>query len=148
MQNHNDDTIKTSDTVLRKIYLSLYWKGRTWETEQNCNILTLTSMAITAFLSRSPGLLNPGPSLSGTCLSIQHLLSNSFDFQFVWSPTDLISCALSYIIVQTRIFFLRASQLHSFNLSTVKVIISWYSSNLCTCYLHRCISYFDSPAGS
>ena len=24
MQNHNDDTIKTSDTVLRKIYLSLY----------------------------------------------------------------------------------------------------------------------------
>ena len=27
MQNHNDDTIKTSDTVLRKIYLSLYLKG-------------------------------------------------------------------------------------------------------------------------
>ena len=24
MQNHNDETIKTSDTVLRKIYLSLY----------------------------------------------------------------------------------------------------------------------------
>ena len=24
MQNHNDDTMKTSDTVLRKIYLSLY----------------------------------------------------------------------------------------------------------------------------
>ena len=27
MQNHNDDTIKTSDTVLRKIFLSLYLKG-------------------------------------------------------------------------------------------------------------------------
>ena len=27
MQNHNNDTIKTSDTVLRKIYLSFYWKG-------------------------------------------------------------------------------------------------------------------------
>ena len=27
MQNHNDDTIKTSDTVLRKVYLSLYLKG-------------------------------------------------------------------------------------------------------------------------
>ena len=27
MQNHNDGTIKTSDTVLRKIYLSLYLKG-------------------------------------------------------------------------------------------------------------------------
>ena len=31
------------------------------ETEQNCNILTPTLMAITAFLSRSPGLLNRGP---------------------------------------------------------------------------------------
>ena len=30
MQNHND-TIRTSDTVLRKIYLSLYWKGCVWE---------------------------------------------------------------------------------------------------------------------
>ena len=27
MQNHNDDTIKTSDTILRKIYISLYLKG-------------------------------------------------------------------------------------------------------------------------
>ena len=31
IQNHNDDTIKTSDTVLRKIYLSFYWKGCVWE---------------------------------------------------------------------------------------------------------------------
>ena len=37
---------------------------------------------------------------------------------------------------------------HSFNPSTVKVIISWYSSTVCTCFLHRYISYFDSPAGS
>ena len=34
---------------------------RELETEQNCNILTPTLMAITAFLSRSPGLLNRGP---------------------------------------------------------------------------------------
>ena len=27
MQNHNDDTIKTSDSSLEKIYLSLYLKG-------------------------------------------------------------------------------------------------------------------------
>ena len=31
------------------------------ETEQNCNILTPTLLAITAFLSRSPGLLKRGP---------------------------------------------------------------------------------------
>ena len=30
-------------------------------TEHNCNILTPTLLAITAFLSRSPGLLNRGP---------------------------------------------------------------------------------------
>ena len=30
------------------------------EAEQNCNILTPTLMALTAFLSRSPGLLNRG----------------------------------------------------------------------------------------
>ena len=27
MRNHNNDTIKTSETVFRKIFLSLYWKG-------------------------------------------------------------------------------------------------------------------------
>ena len=31
------------------------------EAEQNCNILNPTLMALTAFLSRSPGLLNRGP---------------------------------------------------------------------------------------
>ena len=33
---------------------------RELETEQNCNILTSTLLAIRAFLSRSPGLLNRG----------------------------------------------------------------------------------------
>ena len=64
MHSEHNDTIKTSDKVLRKIYLSLYLKGlceRELETEQNCNILTLTLLAITAFLSRSPGLLNREP---------------------------------------------------------------------------------------
>ena len=50
MQNHIDAIIKTtSDTVLRKIYLSLYSKfvcERELETEQNCNILTPTPMTI------------------------------------------------------------------------------------------------------
>ena len=69
-----------------------------------------------------------GPSLSGTCSSIQHLLStcncsvgglrahsagcwlslphlvsNSSDLQLFWSPTDWISCALSYIIVYVHL---------------------------------------------
>ena len=63
------------------------------ETKQNCDILTPTLMAITAFLSRSPGQLNwrPGdPALSGTRSSFQHLLSNWSGLQLLdrgsWGP--------------------------------------------------------------
>ena len=64
-------------------------------TEQNCNILTLTQLAITAFLSRSPGLLNWGPTLLGAAFLYRNL-----------SPTGLVSkltdflSSPSYIIVQ------------------------------------------------
>ena len=73
MQNHNNNTIKTSDTVLLKnIPLTLFERVRKdcerfycvrgeLEAEQNCNILTPTLMAITVFLSHCPGLLNRGP---------------------------------------------------------------------------------------
>ena len=45
---------------------------RELETEQNCNILTPALLAITAFLFRSPGLLNRGPLWD--MFSFQHLL--------------------------------------------------------------------------
>ena len=51
------------------------------EAEQNCDILTPTLMAITAFLSCSPGLLNRGP---GGPASLGHGLHSS-----IFSPTDL-----------------------------------------------------------
>ena len=69
----------------------------------------------------------------------------------IWSPTDLISNCLTsclhpgYIIVRRPPSCGRHKS-HSFNPSTVKVIISWYSLTGCTCYLHRYISYFDSLA--
>ena len=50
----------------------------------------------------------------------------------------------------TSTYFLRASQFHTqFNPSTVKVTpdLLIYSTG-CTCYVHRCISPFDSLAGS
>ena len=53
---------------------------RELETEQNCNILTPTLLAITAFLSRSLGLLNRrpgGPALCWVLFSLQHHFSNS-----------------------------------------------------------------------
>ena len=125
---HNDDTIKTSDTVLRKIYLSLLFERvlceRELETEQNCNILTPTLVAISvSFLfswAAQPGAWGPAslgagflyrilsptrlvsilliklraPS-AGCWLSLLHLVTNGSGLQ-----TDWISCALHYIIVQ------------------------------------------------
>ena len=101
-------------------------------------------MAITVFLSHSRGLLNWEP---GGPASLRRGPHSS-----IFSPTDLISNWLTswlhpgYIIVRRPPSSCGHHKLHSFNLSTVKVI-SWYSSTGCTCYLHRCISYFDSLAG-
>ena len=88
------------------------------------------------------------PGAWGPCLS------GIYSHSSIFSPTRLISkltlflSSPGYIMIWRPLFFLRASQSHSFDPSTVKVIISWYSSTGCTCYLHRRISYFDSPAGS
>ena len=105
---------------------------------QSVYIYIYTPMATTAFLSRSPGLLNRGPG-GPASLGAGFLIC-------ILYPTDWTSCALSYIIVH-RPPSCGCHKSHSFNPSTVKVIF-WYSSTGCTCYLHMCISYFDSPAGS
>ena len=137
---------------------------RELETEQNCNILTPTIMATTAFLSRSPGLLNRGPggpaslgagflyrifSPTATAQSGAWgptLLGAGFLYRIL-SPTDWASCAPSYIIVRHPPFSCGRHKSHSFNPSMAEVIF-WYSSTGCTCYLHRCMSYFDCLAGS
>ena len=86
MQKHND-AMKTSRHRSLEKYTSHFIERvvceRELETEQNCNILTPTLMAITAFLSRSPGLFNRGPSLSGTWSPFQDLLSNSSELQLL-----------------------------------------------------------------
>ena len=133
----------------RKICLSFYLKGfemvtkwfyceRELETEQNCNI-----SAITTFLSRSPGQLNRGP---GGPASLGHVPHSS-----IFSSTGLVSNYLTSCLHPGYIFVRHPPSCgrhksHSFNPSTVKVI-SRYSLTGWTCYLHRCISYFDSLAG-
>ena len=75
------------------------------------------------------------------------LLGAGFLYRIL-SPTGLVSkvtdflSSPNYMIVQ-RPPSCGRHELHSLNPSTVKVIISWS-----TCYLQRCISYFDDPAGS
>ena len=98
---HND-TMNTSDTVLRKIYLSLYLKGLcvrgSWTLNQDCNILTSPAPPdIAVCRSRSPGLLNRGP---GDPASLGHVLIPAYSHQLVSKLTDFLSSP-SYIIVQS-----------------------------------------------
>ena len=139
-RQHNKDERHSSLEKYTSHFIERVVCERELETEQNCNILTPTLLAITALLSRFPGLLNRGPG--GQPLWVLVFSTASF-LQLVWS----LNCALSYIIVQRPPSSCGRHKSHSFNPSTVKVIF-WYSSTGCTCYLHRCISYFDSLAGS
>ena len=89
-----------------------------------------------------------GPILLGAgflyrILSPTHLISKLTDFlSSPWLYNNLTSTLLPASVTIS----------HSFNPSTVnwysRSTVNWYSSNGCTCYLHRCISDFDSPAGS
>ena len=70
----------------------------------------------------------------------------------ILSPTGLVSkltdflSSPSYIINQRPPSSCGHHKLHLFNPSTVKATLC-HSSTRCTCYLHRCISYFDSRTG-
>ena len=57
---------------------------RELETEQNCNILTPTLLAITAFLYRYHELLNQGPGAQPLWVLV---FSTASYLQLVWSPT-------------------------------------------------------------
>ena len=135
-KRHNKDE---RHSLLEK-YTSLFiWKGCVWEGVGDRTELQHIDPHSYGHQRFFPVLLgcstgDLGPSLPGCWLSLPHLISN-------WSG---LQTALSYIIVQRSLSCGR-HKLHSFNLSTVKVIISWSTNG--TCYLQRCISYFDSPAG-
>ena len=91
--------------------------ARELEAEQNCNILTSTLLAVTVFLSRSPGCSTEGlghvliPCIFSPTATAQSrgpegplcwvlAFSTTSCLQLIWSPIDWISCVLSYIIVQ------------------------------------------------
>ena len=80
---------------------------RELETEQNCNILIPTLLAITAFLYRSPGLLNRGPGGPAS-------LGAGFLYRIL-SPTRLIPNWLNFLYTElynssTPTLFLWVSQ--------------------------------------
>ena len=139
-----------------------------WRLNKDCNILpSIAPPDIAVCLSRSPGLLNrrPGAQLSTESsfsrLDLEHcfktLISNcncsiwglsAGSLYRILSQTDwlpVFTRVIQFFVVHLLLVSITNCTL--FNPSTVKVI-SWYSSTGCTCYLHRCISYFDSLAGS
>ena len=149
MEKHND-AIKTSrHSYLEKYTCHFIRKFErvtkvfiVWgelETEQNCNILTPTLLAITVFLSRSPGFSAGG---LGAQLYLRHGSHSS-----IFSPTAWTSCRRGYIIIWHPPASYDRHNSHSIQLldSQDRPLIS---STGCTCYLHRCISYFDYLAGS
>ena len=133
MQNHNDDAIKTSDTVLKKnIPLTLFESivcERVLETEQNCNILTPILMAIRVSFPFSwaaqPGAWGPASLGAGFLYRILSptrlipnwligglrapLLGSGFLYR-ISSPTLNFLCTELYNC-STTTFFLWASQI-------------------------------------
>ena len=91
-----------SDTVLRKIYLSLYlkcWYVRgSWRPNRTAIYWPPLLWPSALCLSRSPGLLNqrPGGPSARCWLSLPHLVTNGSGLQ----TTDFLSSP-SYIIVQS-----------------------------------------------
>ena len=80
---HNKDERNSSLEKYTPHFIERVVCERELEIEQNCNILTPTIMALRAFLSRSPGLLNRG--LWGPA-SMGHGSHSS-----IFSPTNLLS---------------------------------------------------------
>ena len=150
MQNHNDDTIKTSEDTSLEKYTShfmrkgskgllkvLLWEGVGEGTElQHIDPHSYGHNSVSFPFSWSAQAGAWGPTLLGAGFLYRTL-----------SPTNWYSCAPSYIIVRLPPSSCGRHKLHSFKPSKVKVIFR-YSSTGFTFYLHRCISYFDSPAGS
>ena len=113
-----------------------------WRPNKDCNILTpqlfwLSQPFFPVLLSCSTGGLGAQPLLGHGSHS------------GIFSPTDMnfLSPRLYNNLMST--YMLWAPQFRTqFNPSTVKVAPNLLiSSTGCTCYLHRCISSFDSLAG-
>ena len=150
MQKHNGDTIKTSghsslekytSHFIRKGYERYYLWEVSWRLNRTATYWPLpqTLLAITAFLSRSPGLLNLGAWWPSLCWDMVLIPASSL--QLIWT-----SCHRGYIIIwppPTSCWRHNSHSIQPFDSQGYPPI----SSAGCTCYLHRCISHLTAPSG-
>ena len=143
MQNHNDDTIKTSNTVFRKICTSHFiWKGHVWEgvgDRTELQHIDPHSISDNRVLSHSPELLSRGPGGPASLghVLVQHLLSNWSGLQtglisktvtaqsLAWGPTLLGSDFLYHIFSPTRLVSKLTDFLSSLSYIIVQHTPSW-----------------------
>ena len=107
------DAMKTSDTVLRKIYLSLYLKGfervtqgftmrGSWRPNRAAIYWPPLLWPSALCLSRSPGLLNwrPGAHSAWCRLPLPHLVNIGSGLQTHWLPvfTELYNSSIAQSI--------------------------------------------------
>ena len=112
------------------------------ETEQNCDILTppnsygYSSISFPFSWAAQPGAWGPSLYWDRVLIPASSL------------PLIRTSCRRGYMIIRHPPTSCERHICTQFNPSTVKVAPDpLISSTGCTCYLHRCISSFDSLAG-
>ena len=86
--------------------------------KQNCNILTLTLLAITAFLSRFPGLLNRRPGGPLCWLYLLHLVTNGSGLQTAWLPvfTELYNSSTPTFLCTSQIALIQTIHGQGYNI--------------------------------
>ena len=87
MQNHNDDTIKTTTQFVEKYTSHFIWKGCVWEgvgdrtEQQHIDLLTLMAISVSFPFSRVVQPEARGPNSARCWLSLPHLVSKLSDLQ-------------------------------------------------------------------
>ena len=143
MQKHIQHNKDEQTQFFRKIYLWLYWKGCVWEgvgdrtktaTYWPPNSSGYHSLSFLFSWAAQPGAW--GPSL---CWNMVLIPASSL--QLTWT-----SCRRGYIIIWRP-----STSCEHHNSHSIQPLdgqgCPLISSTGCTCYLHRCISSFDSLAG-
>ena len=144
MQKHIQHNKDERTQFFRKIYLSLYSKGLCvrgeLETEQRLqHIDPPTLLAITAFLSRSSGLINRGQRAQPL---LDMVLIPASSLQLIWT-----SCHRGYIIIWHPPTSCERHNSHSIQPPVDSQGYPPISSTGCICYLHRCISHLTARPG-